>query len=307
MPLNYSVFDCHCDTVTLRNLFHTNTQLKKRDIKRFKRYIQVFAICPENSYAYSHAVYHIKRYKRLLRLWGLSPITDANTLKNAGFGAILSLEGADALCTNLAALDMFYKKGVRLLTITWNNNNAAGFSITSEKGGITPFGKKLIKKCEQKNILIDLSHLSDEGFYDVCAAAQKPFICSHSNSRHICNNSRNITDDMFKELIKINGAVGINFFPDFLGGSGSMKDILRHIDYFCSLGGEKNIGIGSDFDGIRIMPEGCHSAKFIYDIAENLLRLNYSEKCVSGILFDNFFRIFENCLSGGSIDEADYS
>ena len=216
MPLNCSVFDCHCDTVTLRNLFHTKSQLKKRDIKRFKRYIQVFAICPEENYAYSHAVHHIKRYKRLLKLWGLSPITDAKALESAKFGAVLSLEGADALCTNLAALDMFYKEGVRLLTITWNNNNAAGFSITSEKGGITPFGEKLIKKCEQKNILIDLSHLSDEGFWDVCAIMKKPFICSHSNSRHICNNKRNITDDMFKELVKSGGCVGINFSLTFL-------------------------------------------------------------------------------------------
>jgi len=304
MPLRFSILDCHCDTLTVKNLFHTKAHLKKRDIKSFNKYIQVFSICPENNYAYSHAVHYIKRYKTLLKLWDITPVTDVNSLKSAKYGGILSLEGADALYTNLAALDMFYKAGVRLITLTWNNNNAAGFSITSEKGGITDFGRKLIKKCEDKNILIDVSHLSDEGFYQVSEIKQKPFICSHSNSRAILNNKRNITDDMFKVLKEADGAVGINFFPDFLGGKGTITDIIKHIEHFCALGGEKNIGIGSDFDGISYMPKGCRGALFINDISEKLLQLNYSEKCVRGILFDNFFKIFENSLSGGKTNEA---
>ena len=296
MPFLCKVFDCHCDTVTLKNLNHTNSQLKKRDIKRYDSYTQVFAICSENGYAYSHAVENIRKFRFLMKKWGIEHITDKNSLKNARYGGILALEGADAFFSNLTSLDYFYNRGVRLVTLTWNNNNAVATSVTEKNDkGLTDFGKSFVKRCGELGIVVDLSHIGDKGFYDVCECLDKPFICSHSNSRSICNHPRNITDEMFSCIIKKGGVTGINFYKSFLG-NGKADDVLKHIEHFCSLGGAKNIGMGSDFDGISQMPEGCRGASFFYEIAESLLRLNYSEKIVNDILHGNFLRLFEKII-----------
>lgn len=296
MRSDFNIFDCHADTVTVKNLFHTKSHLNVRDMKKYHRYIQVFALCSENGYAYSHAVHHIKRFERMIKLWDLEKITDKDSLLNVRYGAILALEGSDAFAGRISALKRFYEKGVRLITLTWNNNNAAASSCEdSENGGLTPFGKRLIKECETLGIVVDLSHASDKTFFDTAEIAKKPFICSHSNSRSITNVKRNITDAQFSEIMRLNGCVGINFYHQFLE-SGNLSSIIHNIEYFCSLGGKANIGLGSDFDGIDRMPEECCGAVFMEKIANELLRINYNEEVVRKILFGNFMRAFSDVL-----------
>lgn len=297
MRSGFEVFDAHCDTLTVKRLFHTKTHLSVRDMKRYRRYIQVFAICADGESAFLHAQRHIKKYDRLLKKWGIAHIGSADDLKNTSFGAILALEGADALNGRIGALRMFYNQGVRLLTLTWNNNNAAASSITSqEDNGLTEFGRKLVRECERMGIVTDLSHIGDRGFYDVCEIAKKPFVCSHSNSRDVCDVKRNITDAQFSEIIKRRGVCGINFFGDFLGGKKDIDSIYSHIEHFCALGGAENIGLGSDFDGIKMMPGDCSGASYMEKIAEKLLMHNYSEKTLRAILYDNFYRVFGEIL-----------
>lgn len=297
MRLNCNVFDCHCDTLTIKNLTHTRSHLKYGDMLKYNRYIQVFAICAESSEPYMHALRHIRRFNRLVRLYGIDRVECRSDLHRAEQGAILALEGADALYENIYALDRFYKMGVRLLTLTWNNKNAAAGNITEAcDGGLTQLGKRLIRRCEKLGVVVDLSHIGDKSFYDVCDAVEKPFICSHSNSRSVCGELRNITDGQFRELMRRGGVVGINFYPLFLGGDGSIKEVIKHIEHFCALGGEKNIGMGSDFDGIPHMPKGCSGAGFFADIANELLRLNYKEETVEDILFFNFCNLFDKLL-----------
>lgn len=296
MHLNCSVFDCHCDTLTVRNLFHTKSHLNIRGIEKYRRYIQVFAICAEKSYSYAYSKHYIKRFEKMLRIWNLKKITDKESLKNATYGAILSLEGANAI-NNLSSIEHFYNKGVRIVTLTWNNTNSIASSIMAESDfGLSDFGKEVVKKCEDLGIVVDLSHISDKSFFDVCSISQKPFICSHSNSREINDSKRNITDAQFKEIIARGGCVGINFYHKFIGTPPSFSNIIKHIEHFCSLGGEKCVGIGSDFDGIDRMPDGCRGAEFIYELSNELLKLNYKEKQVNDILFNNFFKIFLRTL-----------
>ncbi|MEE0868107.1 MAG: membrane dipeptidase [Clostridia bacterium] len=297
MRFNCNVFDCHCDTLTIKNLTHTKSHLKYGDMLKYNRYIQVFAICAEKCEPYMHALHHIRRYNRLTRKYAIEKVEQKSDLRRARQGAILALEGGDALYENIYALDRFYKMGVRLLTLTWNNENAVAGNITQDfDGGLTPFGKKIIRRCEELGVVVDLSHIGDRSFFDVCAASEKPFICSHSNSRSICGEMRNITDNQFRELMRRGGVLGINFYPLFLGGEGSIKEIVKHIEHFCGMGGEKNIGMGSDFDGISHMPKGCSGASFFADIANELLRLNYKEEITQNILFDNFYNLFEKLL-----------
>ena len=297
MRSDFEVFDTHCDTLTVKGLFHTKTQLRLKDIKRYKKYVQVFAICADGNPAFLHAKRHIRKYNTLIKKWGMERIEKREDLKNAQFGALLALEGADALYGSLSALDFFYKEGVRLLTLTWNFNNAAASSITaSEDNGLSAFGKKLVRACEKKGIVIDLSHIGDKGFYDVCEISEKPFICSHSNSRTAFDVKRNITDGQFCEIVKRGGVCGINFYSEFLGEKKNIDGIFSHIEHFCALNGEKNIGLGSDFDGIKSMPIDCTGASYMENIAENLLMHNYSEKTVNNILWGNFYRVFDEIL-----------
>ena len=229
-----------------------------------------------------------------MRVLGMTEVLSREQL-TAPRGAILALEGADAFCGNLAAVRRFYDMGVRLVTITWNNNNAAGESIMSPQGGgLTDFGRRLVRECERLGIVVDLSHLSDKGFYDVCEIAEKPFVCSHSDSRAV-NGAfvRNITDGQFAEIIRHGGAAGINFCVDFLGGDKGMGAVLSHIEHFLSLGGEKNVGLGSDFDGIPCLPHSCCGVDYAADIAEEMLKSNYKEELVRDILYGNFLRIFK--------------
>lgn len=296
MHSNFEVFDCHADTITIKNLFHTKSHLDVRDMKKYLRYIQVFAICSENGYAYSHAVHHIKRFEKMIKLWSLEKITDKDSLLKCSYGAILALEGSDALNGRISALKSFYNRGVRLITLTWNNDNAAASSCEAlNDNGLTPFGKRLVKECEKLGIIIDLSHSSEKTFFDTAQISKKPFICSHSNSRSITDVKRNITDAQFEEIKRVNGCVGINFYHEFLG-EGNIHGVLRHIEHFCALGGENNLGLGSDFDGIDYMPEDCHGAEYMDFIANELLKINYSEETVTKILFGNFIRVFSNIL-----------
>lgn len=298
MHSDYKVFDAHCDTLTSRCLFHTKTHLNPKHMKMYEGYIQVFSICAGGERAFCHALRHIKRYNLLAKKWGIEKIEDATALQTVKYGGILALEGADALCKSISALRYFYNRGVRLLTLTWNNNNAAASSITAENdGGLTDFGVRLVKECEKMSVVVDLSHIGDKGFSDVCAISTKPFICSHSNSRSINPNAkRNVTDSQFEEIIKRGGVCGINFYGEFLGGDNKIDSVFSHIEHFCALGGKRNLGIGSDFDGIAYMPTDCNGAKYMDKIAETLLKHNYSESDVRAILNDNFYRVFKEIL-----------
>lgn len=297
MLSDYKIFDAHCDSITVKNLLHTKKQLEPRDMYKYPGYIQVFAICCEQgARAYGHNKHFIERYDRLISNWGFEKILSRDDLLNTQYGGILGIEGADAI-NNLATLRMFYNMGVRALTLTWNNNNSIATAVKSkEDNGLTDFGRKVVKECENLGIVTDLSHISVKSFYDVAEIAEKPFICSHSNSRTLYEHDRGLTDDQFKILVSKGGVAGINFAVYFLGKDPSVKEIVDNVEYFCSLGGEKNIGMGSDFDGINKLPRGCTGATFMNVIAEELLKHNYKEETVRNIMYGNFMRVFKEIL-----------
>lgn len=294
----FKVFDAHCDTLTKRKSCLERMHLRENDLKKYEGYIQVFALCSESSPYFLYAQRHIEKYAHLLKKWGLYEINSKRALSAVRFGGILALEGADVLKGRISNLKRYYNKGVRLITLTWNNDNEAASSITAEvDNGLTEFGKKLIQECEKLGIVVDLSHIGDRSFFDACDVLKTPFVCSHSNSRKINpSEKRNITDEQFLKIKEKDGVCGINLFADFLGEKGDIDSVFRHIEHFSSLGGEKNIGIGSDFDGISKKPLDCKGASYMEKIAEELLIHNYTEKQVRGILHDNFYRVFYEIL-----------
>ena len=183
---------------------------------------------------------------------------------------------------------------MRLITLTWNDTNELGDGIRAEQGrGLTAFGRAVVTEMNRLRMAVDVSHLSDAGFYDVAEIFNAPFVASHSNARSLCQNLRNLTDEMIDIIVKRNGLIGLNFFRDFLcdDGEARISDILRHTDYMLSRGGERCLCLGSDFDGCEIVSD-MTGVESMADLYEAFLRLNYSEDLVRDIFYNNAYRYF---------------
>jgi len=219
-------------------------------------------------------------------------------LESGRIGAIFSLEGADALRGEIWALQLLHRLGLRLLGPTWNNANwACDGALEPRGGGLTKAGKQLVKTCAALGILIDVSHLSERGFWDVADMAAGPYFASHSNSRVLRDHPRNLTDDQIKTLIAASGLVGLTFVPWFLTASepASLSDVLRHVEHVCQLGGAASLAFGSDFDGISRYVSGLEHPGRYPELVNALLRY-YPENLVKGFMADNAIRYFTRNL-----------
>ncbi len=211
--------------------------------------------------------------------------------------AMLSLEGADSIEGDLAKLRIFYRLGVRAMGLTWNYANAVADGVREERGaGLTNFGKKVIAEMNRLGMIIDVSHLSEAGFWDVMELTNTPIIASHSNAKAICDHPRNLTDEQIIAVIKNNGMIGVTFVNEFIKNESqvSIEDLLPHIEHIASLGGIQNLGIGSDFDGASPL-SGLENASQMNHLKELLLK-KFSEKEVEGILGENWLNYFQRVL-----------
>ncbi|NUU61343.1 dipeptidase [Paenibacillus agri] len=202
---------------------------------------------------------------------------------------MLSVEGVDGLEGNLFYAQLCFELGVRFLGVTWNYANWAADGVLERRnGGFTEKGRRLVEWCNQSGMLLDVSHLSPSGFWELTELSDRPFIASHSNAAAICGHPRNLADEQIKALIAMDGRMGLTFFPWFVedGGKAGREDLLKHIEHVCSLGGERILMFGSDFDGIDTWVEGLEHPGKYPEFAELLLR-HYPEELVSGWLYGN--------------------
>jgi len=214
---------------------------------------------------------------------------DILSLKEGEIGAFLTLEGCDAIDQSIVKLQSLIRLGVSSVGLTWNYANFVADGVGEPRGGgLSSFGVEVVKELNNASIWTDVSHLSVKGFWDVMEVADYP-IASHSNVIEICNHRRNLNKEQIEALIKKNGMIGITFVPQFLQNQGdaSIEDVVKHLDYICSLGGENNVGFGSDFDGITDTTMGLENYKG-YEALINKLLKHYSEKQVKKFLYDNF-------------------
>lgn len=206
-------------------------------------------------------------------------------------GAILTLEGLDAVAGNMTHLRILYHLGVRSIGLTWNYANwAADGVMEPRKGGFTRKGKLMLRELETMGIIADVSHLSPTAFWEMVEAYNKPFIASHSNAQKLCPHPRNLSDDQIKAIIQCQGQIGLTFVPyfvDSLNLTVPITALLKHIDYVCSLGGERHLGFGSDFDGIEQWIKGLRHAGQYGNLVEALCK-NYREAQVEAFLFGNW-------------------
>ena len=246
---------------------------------------------------------HVNNYQDIL-----------DNIKIGRMSSLLSIEEGQVINNDLAILRNYYRLGVRMITLCWNYPNGIGYpnmdiSDTSFNGlkrvddqnGLTSFGIEYIKEMEKLGMIIDVSHLSDKGFYDVYDHTSKPFVASHSNARSVCSVARNLTDDMILKIAKRKGVIGINFCGDFLrdsenGGMASMiDDMVKHIKYIDDIAGIDCIGLGTDFDGISSELE-IKDASYMSLLANRLKEEGFDDEKIAKIFYKNVLRVLENVL-----------
>ncbi|AIY06522.1 dipeptidase [Planococcus sp. PAMC 21323] len=308
------IFDTHCDALlklqmAKRNALFNGELLDFQHAKEldtnFERLqaggvkVQFFAVFIHPDFPsdekWQHALEQIDLfYSEIL---GKNPLMkhikswkDIDSLKADEVGAVLTLEGADAFGNDLVKLRQLYRLGVLSIGLTWNNANLCADGVGDPRGaGLTVLGKKVVRLNNEHHVFTDVSHLSLNGFWDVMELAKYP-IASHSNARALCDHPRNLNDEQIKAMFDKNGMIDVVFCPQFINKDSeqaTISDLIRHVDHFCSLGGIKNIGIGSDFDGISAyITDLNHAAEFPNLINE--LQKHYSEAEVEGFAYRNF-------------------
>lgn len=208
--------------------------------------------------------------------------------------AFLAVEGADLLYGT--TLEKAYHDGVRIVTLTWNYANHLGGSCVTG-GGLTEAGRSFVRRAGELGIVVDVSHGSDELFFDVAEVSKKPFIASHSNSRAVYPHRRNLTDEQFRTLVKAGGVAGINFYTAFLSDDTcTLTNVIRHIEHFFSLGGERNVCLGGDLDGCGSLPQGISGVQDMDLLAEELARLGYTDSLIQDLFYNNLSRVIREVI-----------
>lgn len=302
--MSIPLFDCHCDTIVEASRIGAGLRSNTLhlDLERLSRYApcaQVFAVCTEIADKPQSAAARILR-RLVAELYKNSDLVslcltadDIDSAVGAGkIAAFISIEGAE----QISSLEAAYSLGVRCIHPTWNFDNEYCGAALAGGQGLTDKGFEFVRRAQEMGILLDMSHISEAGFYDTVAIAKKPIIAGHSNSAVVCPHKRNLTDEQFAELVRCGGGAGINLYPDFLGGSRDISSVVAHIEHFLSLGGRSAVFLGCDFDGVSCLPKGISDIRGLDRLYNELLRRNYSEDCVRDIFWNNLYNIFRRAL-----------
>ena len=222
--------------------------------------------------------------------------------KEKKISAFLTVEEGGIIENDISKLNHLYNKGIRLITLCWNYENCIGFPNGKKfelmQKGLKPFGFEVVEKMNDKGIIIDVSHLSDQGFFNVINFSKKPVIASHSNSRSLCPHPRNLTDEMIKALAEKGGIAGVNFYPFFLvtNGKASLESLAEHIKYMQNVGGEDFVAIGTDFDGFDGSLNDIKDISQIEKLFKILKSYGFTPQQIEKIKLKNAERIIKEIL-----------
>lgn len=227
----------------------------------------------------------------------------ASCLADDVLAAILHFEGAEAIDTNFDALEVYYRAGLRSLGLVWSRPNAFAHGVpfayprSPDTGpGLTDAGKALVRECNRLGILIDLSHLNEQGFWDVARLSTAPLVATHSNAHAICPTTRNLTDKQLAAIKESDGMVGLNFAVSFLRPDGRndadtpLAVMLRHLDYLVERLGIDRVGLGSDFDGATI-PQAIGDVAGLPRLLAALRTHGYDDEALRKITHANWLRV----------------
>ena len=237
--------------------------------------------------------------------------TPDDALRNKDKGLIsifIGMENGSPIHKSLALLRMYYRMGVRYLTLTHNGDNEIADSAAEGKRwhGLSPFGREVVAEMNRLGMIVDIAHVSDETFYDVIECSKSPIVSTHSCCRALASHRRNMTDDMLRSLADKGGVMQVNFYPAFLSDyyetkMPSVSDIADHIDHAVKVAGIDHVGIGTDFDGIEITPVGMEDISKLPRIFDELTTRGYSEDQIEKIAGGNFLRVFNDVIANSLI------
>ena len=300
------LFDLHCDTIgecykNKLSLRHSGLHVSLDKAKNFESYTQVFAVWIPDELRGKSATDYFNNvcdyyYKELeLNKDLIVSLGDAKK-DDKRVKAILAIEGGAALAGDIENLYKAYEKGVRILTLTWNAQNEIASGAFCENGGLTSFGKTVIKKMEKLKMVIDVSHLNRESFFDVAENTTLPFIASHSNPDIVETNAgrkRNLTDEQIEIIKERNGLIGLNFYKEFLDVDNKTGvDALKvHLDYLLNKGCENIIALGLDFDGCDLS-DGITGLESMDSVYNSLINDGFSKTLIDNMFCYNAERFF---------------
>ena len=210
--------------------------------------------------------------------------------------AVLTIEGTAGFGYDPELLPDLQAIGFRISTLGWNESNPlTGSHVTGE--GLSDQGRAYVKNCQQLGILVDVSHISDAGFWDILKITEGPVIASHSNSRAVCGHSRNLTDDMFKAIMETGGVAGLNQCAAFIGEAPTLDTVADHVIHFLELDPEgRHIALGGDLDGVTAMSRGFTGIESYPDLFDRLLERGVSEKLLLNICWNNAIGVMQNAV-----------
>ena len=294
-------FDAHCDTVTAWESIEENPgELDASRLSTFAPSAQIFAICCVRGMAAGYARYLPELKRQIGASERLTLCLSADDIKKAAVAgktaAVMAVEGAEHFSCSIDGLRLAYDAGVRSVNLTWNYDNALSGAAMASGSGLTGEGRAFVKAAQRMGIILDMSHLSEHGFWDVLEMAEKPVYASHSDSAALCPVKRNLTDAQFAALVKCGGGAGINLYAEFLGFGRDIDAVVAHVEHFLALGGEKAVFVGTDFDGIDATPAGLAGVQDMPKLYEALLRRNYREELLQDIFYNNLLNILGRAL-----------
>ena len=311
--MSFPVFDLHCDTASVltgrdfRGTGKLNKNTGHIDLERAKTlpgYAQCFAcfttdfkklppnVSVEDVFEQQLAVILRELEENKHQIHQAFSAEDVETNLHKGLmSAVLTIEGPVGFGCQPELLESLYRIGFRITSLGWNEKNAlTGSHVTG--GGLTEQGRVFVKEAQRVGMLIDVSHISDEGFWDLMNITQAPILATHSNSRAVWNSSRNLTDEMFLEICKTGGVAGFNQYADFVGKHPNLDTACDHILHFLELDPDgKHIALGGDLDGCDELVDGFKDVSDYPKLAERLLQRGVGNEIVSNIYWNNALRM----------------
>lgn len=316
--MNFPVFDLHCDTslALLGEDLKDRGNLRKNqlhiDLERAATlgcYAQCFAcfttpfmqqwnqVAPETVFEreLENIMYQIQANGDLIAQAFTAEDVEENR-KNGKMSAILTIEGPAGFGFDPAMLELLHKVGFRISSLGWNESNVlTGSHKTGE--GLTDLGREYVMEAQRLGILVDVSHISDKGFWDIMEMTNAPVVATHSNSRSVCDVSRNLTDDMFRAICQTGGVAGFNQCAPFVGEKPTLDTVCDHIFHWLELDPEgKHIALGGDLDGCEELPEGFQAVQSYPALAEKLLERGLTKPMVEDIFWNNAVGVMKRAI-----------
>ena len=312
------VFDLHCDTaLALSERAEVYTSLRSNhrhvDLTRAGElggYCQCFAMFTTPDFDKWYGKSAVEIFDAMLDNLEKELALNSDIIARAGstaeieanraagkMSAVLTLEGPAGIRFDAGRLEELYKRGFRISTLGWNEKNIlTGSHVTG--GGLTDAGREYVRECQRLGILVDVSHISDEAFWDIMDITEAPIVASHSNLRSVCDHSRNLTEDMYKAIVQTGGTAGINLCAPFIKAEGADFDatcdhIIRMLEIDPS--GE-HVSLGGDLDGCDELPAGFVGIQSYNALADRLLERGLDEQTIRNIYWHNTMGVMDRAV-----------